>query len=110
MSPELVEVPNNVAGMGAIRGCSVSALKTTKGKVYYWGWAYGHDVADPVLTRFDTVKELFASLDSPMMLEPVTSELKQPIAEKLKLSFDDRVNLIACSCCGMHFLGHALSN
>ena len=86
----MVEV-GNVATLGATRGSSVSACKTTKGKVYYWGVAYGHFTIAPLPTRFRTIAELFKSLDTPIMMEPLTFDLKQRITEKLKLSFDDKV-------------------
>ena len=89
-TPGWVDVQNVVA-IGASRGSSVSACKTMKGKVYYWGSVNGHWVEDPLPTRFKTVAEVFMSLDSPIMLEPLRFDLSRPIIGKLKLCFDDKV-------------------
>ena len=43
-------------------------------------------------TKFTSMTELFASLDTPMMLEPVEFNRKQPTLEKLGLRFDDNVS------------------
>ena len=69
VAPELVDL-RNVVAIGAIRGSNVSACKTANGSVYFWGFAYGHRFEKPSLTRFRTIAEVFASLDSPKMLEP----------------------------------------
>ena len=90
VTPRRMEVPN-VESIGATRGCSISAFKTTEGKVYYWGHALGHYISEPVATKYSTLIELFASLDSPMMLGPVEFHVNQPMTEKLKLVFDDSV-------------------
>ena len=89
-TPKKMEVPN-VELVGATRGCSISVFKTTEGKVYYWGFAFGHYISEPVATKFNTLTELFASLDSPVLLEPLKFKLNQPMTEKLKLVFDDSV-------------------
>ena len=89
-SPRKVAI-RDVADIGAIRGCSISALTTNEGKVYFWGFAYGHFIRAPVLTKFDSMTELFASLDSPMMLKPVELDVKPSIGDKLRSSFDDKV-------------------
>ena len=88
--PEMMEM-SNIASIGASRGCSISAFQTTEGKVYYWGFALGHYIAEPVATKYSTIKELFASLDSPVMLGPVKFDRNQPMTEMLKLIFDDIV-------------------
>ena len=86
-----IEVPN-VVEIGAIRGCDLSAFKTVDGKAYFWGFAYGSLMTDPVVTEFSSLNDLFASLDSPMMLNPVMLDLKQQVVvEKLARSFDDTV-------------------
>ena len=90
MTPKKMKVPN-VALIGAIRGCSISAFKTTEGEVYYWGFACGHYISEPVATKYSTMVKLFASLDSPVMLGPLKFDVKQPMMEKLKLIFDDSV-------------------
>ena len=82
----------DVAFVGATRGSSISAYETTKGTVYFWGFAYGHYIPMPVPTKFSSIPELFASLDKPIMLEPITLGFKQPVVEKLKAHFDDKVN------------------
>ena len=92
MAPKKIEIPN-VAFIGAIRGCGISALQTTKRKVYFWGFGCGHFIPEPAPTKFSTIAEVFASLDSPVMFEPVILDLKQAITEKLKLNFDDKVCL-----------------
>ena len=89
-TPTRIEVPN-VKCIGATRGCSISAFKTTEVKVYYWGFAFGHYIAKPVATKYNTIIELFASLDSPMMLGPVTFDMNQPTTEMLKSIFADSV-------------------
>ena len=85
----------NVTTIGATRGSGVSACKTANGKVYFWGSAYGLNISKPSPTRFRTIAEVFASLDSPIMLEPVTFDLAQPFTEKLRSklmsSFDSKV-------------------
>ena len=95
--PVLVNV-QNVAAIGATRGSNVSVCKTAKGKVYFWGSAYGHKFAKPLPTKFTTIAEVFTSLDSPIMLEPLTFHLAQPFIEKLslmmKLNFDDKVDAV----------------
>ena len=79
--------------IGAVRGCAVSALKTSDGKVLFWGYAYGRLNSDPVATKFTSMEELFASLDTPMMLKPVEFEHTElTLVEKLKQSFDDKVS------------------
>ena len=94
MIPEMMET-SNIASIGASRGCSISAFQTTEGKVYYWGFALGHYTAEPVATKYKTMIELFASLDSPIMLGPLTFDMNQPMTEKLKLVFDDSVKSAA---------------
>ena len=91
-TPKKLEIPN-VVDIGVVRGCSLSAFKTTENKVYFWGFAYGHLIPEPVRTEFSSLEELFASLDTPVMLMPVQSDLKQPesVIEKLRRSFDDQV-------------------
>ena len=79
--------------IAAICGCSISALKTADGKVYFWGYAYGHLFRDPEPTNFTSLPELFASIDSRVMLQPLKIDVKQPtVVEKLIQSFDDQVN------------------
>ena len=90
VTPKKIEV-RNIAFIGATRGCTISAFQTAKRKVYFWGFAHGHDIPDPVLTKFTTMADVFASLDIPVMLEPLVLDLKQPVTEKLKLNFDDKV-------------------
>ena len=77
------------------RGCGVSSVQTVEGKVYFWGFAYGHLLPEASLTEFHSMDEVFASLDCPMMLKPVEPELKQPaFADKLGTSFDDKVKCV----------------
>ena len=90
VTPTRMEVPN-VELIGATRGCSISAFKSMEGKVYYWGFAFGHYISEPAATKYRTLTELFASLDSPMMLGPVKFDLDQQLTEKMKLVFDDSV-------------------
>ena len=85
-----IEVPN-VVDIGALGGCTVSAFKTTDGKIYFWGFAYGLLVPEPVATKFTSLSELFASLDVPMLLKPLEFDVREPTLEKLRLSFDDQV-------------------
>ena len=91
-TPTKVSV-QNVVDIAAANGCYISALKTTQGKVYFWGFAYGIPIPKPVLTNFTSMEELFSSLDTPQMLKPVESDLERPRLEKLGLGFDDRVKL-----------------
>ena len=97
MLPRKMLVPN-VQVIGATRGCSISAFKTTNGKVYYWGFAFGVHVLEPVATKYSTIVELFASLDSPVMLGSLKFRVNQPMTEKLKLIFDDSVRYVASIC------------
>ena len=90
MKPKKIDV-ENVVDVGAIRGCSISALRTAEGAVYFWGFAYGHLIPFPAVTKFASMTELFSSLDTPMMLEPIEFDWKQPALEKFGLSFDDKV-------------------
>ena len=91
VTPTKVEICN-VRDIATIRGCSVSSLETMEGKVYFWGFAYGHLIPEPVLTAFSSMDELFASLDSPIMLKPVQPEMQQPtVTDRLGASFDDEV-------------------
>ena len=99
-TPKKIEIPN-VSFIGAIRGASISAFQTAKRKVYYWGFTCGHHIPDPVPTKFSTIAEAFASLDSPVMLEPLIFNLKQPITDKLKVTLDDKVCLYFVVTCGM---------
>ena len=93
----------NVADIATMRGSSISALVTEEGKVFFWGFAYGHLIPEPVATEFTSMADLFASLDSPMMLEPVElgTNVKPSIVDKLRLSFDDKVSYLhgKSSCC-----------
>ena len=90
--PVLVQV-RNVVAIGATRCSSVSACKTAKGKVYLWGFAYGHNFTKPSPIRFRTLAEVFESLDSPVTIEPLKfAQDQQIITEKLKLNLDDKVN------------------
>ena len=77
-TPRRMEV-SNVESIGATRGCTISAFKTTEGKVYYWGFALGSNILEPVATKYSTMIELFASLDSPVMLGqgPLKFDLNQ---------------------------------
>ena len=78
--------------IGATRGCTISALKSTDGKIYFWGFAYGQFTKKPVATQHSSFDELFNSLDPPVMLQPLEFKLKQPVMlEKLRQSFDDNV-------------------
>ena len=91
VNPKKIELAN-VKDIAAVRGCSVSVAKTTDGKIYFWGFAYGHLIPEPILTTFSSMDEVFASLDSPMMLKPVQPGLRQPaLGERLGASFDDEV-------------------
>ena len=90
MVPIKIEM-QNVLDIAAINVCSISAFTTTEGKVYFWGFAYGLLIPDPVTTKFNSMTELFASLDTPMMLEPVECDRDEPRLEKLRESFDDQV-------------------
>lgn len=82
----------NVVDIGAVRGCSISAFKTVEGKVYFWGFAYGLVIPDPVATRFSSMEELFASLDTPVMLKSLELNDREPImARKFGENFDDKV-------------------
>ena len=92
LTPLKIAVPYDVALIAAIRGCSISAFKTNSGRVYYWGYAFGHHVFEPVATKYEHIIRLFASLDSPMMVGPVRCHVNQPMTEKLKLIFDDSVS------------------
>ena len=83
-----------VVDIGASRNCSISTAETVDGKVYFWGRAYGLLIPNPVLTKFRTMAEVFASLDTPMMLEPMEFPENEPIMlDKFRQSFDDQVNL-----------------
>ena len=82
----------NIVDIGAIRGCQISAFETAGGEVYFWGFAYGHRIPDPVLTRFTSMTDLFLSLDTPILLEPMEFVWKEPTLEKLGLIFDDKVS------------------
>ena len=84
----------DVVDIGAIHGCRVSAMMTKEGKVYFWGFAYGLQIPNPVVTEFNSMAELFASLDSPMMLKPLELDVKPTRLEKLRLSFDDKVSYL----------------
>lgn len=101
-TPQLIDV-TNVMEIGVVRGCSVSAFKTTEGKVYFWGFAYGHLIPGPVVTEFSSLDELFASLDTPAVLRPLQFDLRPPevLSEKLRQSFDDQVKqlLVFTVCC-----------
>ena len=90
VAPKKIDI-SNIAFIGAIRGCGISTFQTTKRKVYYWGFACGHYIREPAPTKFSTIAEVFASLDSPMMFEPLTLDQKQSIPEKLKLNLGDKV-------------------
>ena len=94
-TPKQINVPN-VTEVGVVRGCSVSAFKTTAGKVYFWGFAFGHLIPEPVATDYSSVDEFFASLDTPVMFRPVQFDVKPPkiVMEKLRVSFDDQVKLV----------------
>ena len=98
MTPVKVEppIPVKVAAIGATRGSSVSAFKDSDGRVYFWGYAYGHAILEPVVTSFTTMVELFASLDNPVMLLPVELDLSRPVVDKLNLSFNHKVTLELC--------------
>ena len=75
-----------------MRGCTISGLKTTDGKIYFWGYACGQVTKKPVATRYNSFDELFNSLDPPMMLQPLELHLKQSVVtEKLRQRFDDNV-------------------
>ena len=91
-TPKMIDVPN-VTEVGVVRGCSVSAFRTTEGKVYFWGFAYGHLIPEPVVTEFSSLDEVFASLDTAVMLRPLQFDLRLPevLNEKLRDSFDDEV-------------------
>ena len=93
VTPSKIEKPN-IVDIGAVRGCSVSSFKTTEDKIYFWGFAYGLTIPNPVPTKFASMVELFASLDIPMMLKPVEFDVKQPVLENLMLSFDNAVRLL----------------
>ena len=82
----------NIVDIGAIRGCSISSFRTLDGKVYFWGFANGHYIPAPVATEFNSMTQLFLSLDTPAMLEPLESDWKEPVVEKFGLSFDDKVS------------------
>ena len=82
----------NVVDIGAVRACTISAFRTKKGKVFFCGFSNGHLTPDPVATEFTSMVELFASLDSPAMLEPLEVDVKQTRMEKLRLNFDDKVS------------------
>ena len=82
----------NIVDIGAIPGCSISSFQTGDGKVYFWGFANGHLIPDPVATKFTSMTELFLSLDTPAMLEPLETDWKEPVVEKFGLSFDDKVS------------------
>ena len=81
--------------IGVVRGCSMSAFKTTEGKVYFWGFAYGHLLQEPVATKFTSLYALFASLDTPVVFRAAKFNLERPsvLIRKMKLSFDDHVKL-----------------
>ena len=92
INPPLRIANENVADIAAIRGCSVSSFITKEGKVHFWGRAYGNWINQPVLTRFTSMADLFASLERPMMLEPLEINVKEPaVVEKLRNSFNDHV-------------------
>lgn len=93
VTPKEIDI-RNVLDIGVVRGCSVSAFKTAEGKVYFWGFAYGLRIPEPVATEFGSLDELYASLDTPVMLTPVRLKVQLPeiVTEKLRLSFDDEVN------------------
>ena len=90
VTPVKIEA-QNVVDIAAMNCCTISAFKTAEGKVYFWGFAYGLLIPDPVATNFASMAELFASLDNPVMIEPAKFELNQPRLEKLRHSFDDEV-------------------
>ena len=90
VAPIKIEM-QNVLDIAAINVCSISAFTTNEGKVCFWGSAYGLLIPDPVATKFNSMTELFASLDTPMMLEPVEFDRDEPRLEKLRESFDDQV-------------------
>lgn len=91
-TPKHMNVPD-VVDIAVVRGCSVSAFKTIQGKVYFWGYAYGVLIPEPVATEFSSLDALFASLDVPVLLRPLRFDLKLPevLSEKLRQNFDDEV-------------------
>ena len=90
----------SVVDIGAVRGCGISAFKTSDRRVFFWGYAYGHDIPDPIATNFTSMKELFASLDNPVMLKPVELEQRPPaMMEKFKEKFDDKVFWVPLKTC-----------
>ena len=78
MTPTKIDIPN-IVFIGATRGCTISAFQTAKRKVYFWGVACGHELPHPVPTQFSTINEVFASLDFPVLLEPLVFDLKQQL-------------------------------
>ena len=87
-----------VLDVAATRDCTISAFTTIGCHVFFWGFAYGLHIPDPILTKFATMVELFASLDAPMLLEitllePMENPENEPVrVEKFRQSFDDHVN------------------
>ena len=91
-----VEVPiklaiADVTDIGTLRGSSISGLLTSEGKVYFWGFAFGHLFPAPVVTGFNSIAQLFASFyDPPMMFEQM---IKLPsLMEELRRGLDDIVS------------------
>ena len=94
LTPLKVKQIQNVVDIGAMLGSSVGALQTSEGVVYFWGFAYGQAIPDPVVTEFISMTELFASLDFPIMLEPLEVNGKYSSRlERLRQSFDNTVRL-----------------
>ena len=91
LTPIKIET-QNIMDIGVVRGCRISAFTTAEDKVYFWGFAYGLSIPDPVATEFTSMAELFASLDTPMMLGSVEFHVKQSVLENLKLAFNDAVS------------------
>ena len=105
VTPLKVSGAQYVVDIGAMLGSSVGAFKTSEGEVYFWGFAYGHAIPGPVVTEFTSITEVFASLDSPMMLEPLEFNGKHSRLDKLRQSFDNTVRLFATSSsCSSKFL------
>ena len=93
VAPEEVKMKAKVEDVGALWNCGLSVCKTDGGAVYFWGFHFGKHVMEPRRTEFSTMDDVFASLDIPLMLNPVKFDLmERNLSEKMELAFDDAVS------------------
>ena len=78
-----------MADIGASCGCNISGFKTLEGTVFFWGCVLW--TGNPGSSCNSTL-QLFACLDTPVMLKPLELELRAPAwVDKFKQSFDIKV-------------------